>query len=208
MTPLALYQDAESKIGQEGARKRWRLACHAMAPACTDQKALALYAVACASHKRADWRDAARALATPWGIQNAKPAFVPTEPRPATLLEFLSNAGGLADTQGDLKAMDAHLWHKAKAFRRRLVRPDGLSLDYAADLAFERGYFDDIPPPCWTDSENTHPVTERMLLEAIGAELAGRVRLPNACENAPYYVEPEPEDYERAWNEAYYEEAA
>jgi hypothetical protein len=49
-----------------------------------------------------------------------------------------------------------------------------------------------------------------MMLDAIRRELAGRVRLPNACENAPYYVEPEPDDAERLWAETYpeYEEAA
>lgn len=82
MTPLALYQAAESGAGTEGARKRWRMACHAMAPLATDAKALALYATACETHKRADWKAAARALATPWGIQNnAKPAPKPERQR-------------------------------------------------------------------------------------------------------------------------------
>jgi hypothetical protein len=152
---------------------------------------------------------AARAMAAPWGIQKPAPAPRP-EPRPATLLEYLSASGGLADTGGELTAMDAHLWHKAKPFRRRLVNPAGMSLDYAADLAFERGYFDDIPCPSWEAGDNQHPVTPAMMLDAIRRELAGRVRLPNACENAPYYVEPEPDDAERLWAETYpeYEEAA
>ena len=38
---LALYRKAESMAGQEGSRKRWRLAAHALAPLTGDAAAQA-----------------------------------------------------------------------------------------------------------------------------------------------------------------------
>lgn len=208
---MTLYRDAESKAGQEGSRKRWRMASQALALVTDDPAGQAAFATANASHKRADWRIAARTLAK--AVSGAEtgpvaPIRAKAEPRALSLLEFFAAAGGLQDTGGDLRAMDAHLWHRAAAFRRRLVSPAGLTLDYAADLAFERGYFDDIAPGAWDSPDNAHPVTQRILLEAIQRELAGKLRLPNACAEAPFYVAPEPDDAERLYAETFPEDDA
>lgn len=69
-----------------------------------------------------------------------------------TLCEFLANQGGLrtvaasglpAVGASDLRAIDARAWHRAKPFRRRLVRDDGkgVSPDHATLIAWEAGYF-------------------------------------------------------------------
>jgi hypothetical protein len=49
-----------------------------------------------------------------------------------------------------------------------------------------------------------------MLLQAIRAELAGKVRTPGTVGELTPYVEPEPADYDAAWAEAYpeWQEAA
>ena len=99
--------------------------------------------------------------------------------------------------------MGADRWHRAKAFRPRLVRPDGMCTDVACDMAWERGYFDDAPVPAWDGPDNMHPVTPAMLLEAIERELAGRPRYPNG-NDAPYLV-PEWDDAE--WEAAFPEDA-
>lgn len=208
---LKLYADAEAKAGQEGSRKRWRMASQALALVTDDAAGQKAFAVACESHKRADWRIAARTLAKAVsGPENGIPAPVREKPAPRalTMLEFFAAAGGLQDTQGDLKAMDAHLWHRAAPFRRKLINPGGLSLCYAADLAFERGYFDDIAPSAWDSPDNAHPVTAAILLDAIQRELAGKPRVPNACADAPYFVAPEPDDAERLYAEAFAEDDA
>jgi antirestriction protein ArdC len=129
--------------------------------------------------------------------------YRPTSKPPMTLLEFLSRAGGLRDDGGELRGMDAHLWHRAKPFRRRLVAVTGMGLDYACDLAWERGFFDDVPNPAWDSDDNMHPVTQSMLLAAIRAEMFGKPRYAHGL-----YVEPEPSDYAERWEEAYPEEAA
>lgn len=197
---LKLYRAAESGAGQEGARKRWRLACHALAPLCADAKARALYETASETHKRADWRNAARAMAVTMGEAMKAPA-VKAQPRPMSLCEFLAAAGGLADRGGDLASMGGAQWHKAKAFRRKLIRPDGLCTDYACDLALERGYFDHVARPAWGGPDNMHPVTPAMLLEAIEREMAGRPVYPAESDGAPY-VDPA-WGGEEMWNDAY-----
>lgn len=60
-----------------------------------------------------------------------------------SICEFLAARGGLKDRGGDLRAMDAHLWHRAVPFRRKLVNDAGMSLDAAALAAWEAGYFGD-----------------------------------------------------------------
>jgi hypothetical protein len=201
---LKLYDAAERGAGTEGARKRWRLACHALAQLTDDRAAQAAYALACETHKRADWRIAARELAVALGAAEKRPVAPPKPERmPATLCEFLAASGGLADRGGDLAAMGADRWHRAKAFRPRLVRPDGMCTDVACDMAWERGYFDDAPVPAWDGPDNMHPVTPTMLLDAIERELAGRPRYPNG-NDAPYIV-PEWDDAE--WEAAYPEDA-
>lgn len=198
---LKLYRDAEDGAGREGSRKRWRLASHALAMHTTAPMALQAYAKACETHKRADWREAARALATAIDATLARPATVKPEPRGATLIEYLAASGGLRDEGGELGAMDAQLWHRDRAFRPRLIKPDGLALDYACDLAWERGYFDHVANPAWDSADNMHAVTPTMLLDAIRAELAGRPRYAGVIVDPAY-------DDEELWSEAYPEQVA
>ena len=204
--PLKLYADAESKAGQPGARKRWRLACHALAPLVTDPAALQAYATAGETHKRADWRTAAKSMAAALqGIAPA-PAVIKPERAPMSLCDFLSRAGGLRDTGGDLKAMGAHLWHRRAAVRRRLVTDSGLALDYAADLAAERGYVSGYASPSLgmgaDRDDELHRLGVGALLEAIEREIAGTPCYPAESDWAPY-VEPEPEDYDSVYAETW-----
>ena len=207
MSPaLKLYQAAESAAGQPGARKRWRLACHALAPLVTDTVALQAYETAQATHKRADWRTAAKAMAGALqGIAPA-PAVIKPERAPMSLCEFLSRAGGLRDTGGDLKAMGAHLWHRRASFRRKLVTDTGLALDYAADLACERGYVSGYASPSLgmgaDRDDELHRLGVGALLEAIEREIAGTPCYPAESDWAPY-VEPEPADYDSVYAEAW-----
>lgn len=86
---------------------------------------------------------------------NAKPGV--------SLLEFISEKGGVADPGGDLASMGAQDWHKGKAFKKKLVRDDGRTLDDLAMAAFEAGYF-----PGLTDRPTIND-----LLDAMGRELGG-----------------------------------
>lgn len=153
----------------------------------TQTKALALYAKACESHKRADWRLACHALAAVLQAGDA-PAKAPTPirastPKPArasrvpSLCEFLAKQGGLHDAGGELRARDAELWHKGRPFMPRLVKPGGLSLESAAEIAWEHGYFPGAVVD-WNSDANMHPVTGDDLLAAIDRELAGRPTYP------------------------------
>jgi hypothetical protein len=207
MSPaLKLYKAAESGAGQPGARKRWRLACHALAPLVTDKAALQAYATAGETHKRADWRTAAKAMANVLqGIAPA-PAVIKPERPPMSLCEFLSRAGGLRDTGGDLKSMGAHLWHRRGAFRRKLVTDSGLALDYAADLACERGYVSGYASPSLgmgaDRDDELHRLGVGELLSAIEREIGGTPCYPAESDLAPY-VEPEPEDYDALYAETW-----
>lgn len=137
-------------------------------------KALALYKRACTSHKRTDWRLACHALAAV--VQ--EPQRVVTQPdhrdQPVvgerSLIQFLAKEG-LRDDGGELSALDAEHWHKDQPFRRRLVRPDGRSLENVAEAAWEAGFFPDACPD-WDSADNAHAVTEADLIEAIRRELA------------------------------------
>ena len=207
MSPaLKLYKAAESGAGQPGARKRWRLACHALAPLVTDKAALQAYAMAGETHKRADWRAAAKAMAAALQVIAPAPAPIKPERPPMSLCEFLSRAGGLRDTGGDLKSMGAHLWHRRAAFRRRLVTDTGLALDYAADLACERGYVSGYASPSLgmgaDRDDELHRLGVGELLSAIEREISGTPCYPAESDWAPY-VEPEPEDHEALWAETY-----
>ena len=206
---LKLYRDAESQAGQPGARKRWRLAAHALATLTSDTGAQLAYATACATHKRADWRIAAKALFRAVGGKEPVSAVAIPERKPMTLLAFLSRAGGLKDTGGDLKAMGAEHWRRRAPFRRKLISDTGLALDYAADLAAERGYVAAYASPSLVTTANMdddlHPVSAAALLEAIERELAGHDCLPVESDWVPY-VEPEPDDvdalYAETWPES------
>jgi hypothetical protein len=204
---LKLYQAAESGAGQPGARKRWRMAAQALALVTDDADGQKAFAVATESHKRADWRMAARTLAKALGAPEKRPSVaVKPERAPMTLCEFLSRAGGLRDTGGDLQAMGAHLWHRRGAFRRKLVTDTGLALDYAADLACERGYVSGYASPSLgmgaDRDDELHRLGVGALLEAIEREIAGTPCYPAESDWAPY-VEPEPEDHEALYAETW-----
>lgn len=158
--------------------------------------ALALLERAETTHQRADWRQAARALgAALVALQVAPPAPEPAQapvapptseevdtyreererlsaPRAGpSLIEFLAERG-IRDPGGELRGRDLESWHRARPFRRRLVRPDGMSLEAAAEAAFEAGYFDHVP---WSDMDRC-PVTDDMLIAAIEREACGDFR--------------------------------
>lgn len=99
---------------------------------------------------------------------------VPARPfhprRDPSLLEFLS-IRGVCDDGGELAARDLDRWHREVPFRKRLVRADGVSLETAARMAWESGYFDDVAVPSWDSSDNMHPVTPDMLIQAMDREL-------------------------------------
>ncbi len=90
--------------------------------------------------------------------------------RDPSLCEFLS-VRGICDDGGELSSRDLDRWHREAPFRRKLVRADGVSLERAAMMAFEAGYFPDVPQPLWDGPDNMHPVSEAMLLEALESEL-------------------------------------
>lgn len=83
--------------------------------------------------------------------------------KPENIMEFLADQGGLKDEGGELKAMDAHRWHRGKVGQRRLVHPDGLSLDEARERAEEQGFL-------------RHGSTPNDLLDAIQETMAGNDR--------------------------------
>ncbi len=199
---LKLYTAAEAGAGTEGARKRWRLACHALAPLTQDRAALAAYALASETHKRADWRMAARAMAEALGAAPRPVAVIKPAALPATLCEYLAASGGLQDRGGELKGMGADQWHKAKAFRRRLIRVDGMSLDHAADLAHERGYLLGYAAPTlgMGATDDYHPATVEALLEAIDREMAGRPCYPSESDVVPEWSDAD-------WEATYPEDA-
>lgn len=207
---MTLYRDAESKAGQEGSRKRWRMASQALALVTDDPAGQKAFQTATQSHKRADWRVAARTLAKAIsGPEIGVAVAIKPAPAPMSLCEFLSRAGGLKDTGGDLKSIGAHEWHRGAPFRRKLISDAGLSLDYAADLASERGYLVGYAAPTLgmgaSMDDDLHRIGVDQLLEAIAEELAGRPCYPAESDWAPY-VEPEPEDvdalYVETWPES------
>lgn len=86
-------------------------------------------------------------------------------PRPAdmfgkSLTEYLTAAGGLDDTGGELAAFDADV---GKVGRNRLARAGGKSLDEAAMAAWERGYFPGMA---------REDVTPNMLIDALRDQAA------------------------------------
>lgn len=100
-----------------------------------------------------------------------------------SLLDFISRSGGLKDTGGELRTMDAERWHRDRAFRSKLVRENGRSLEDMAQRAHDAGYFPEVPPARMEGGENMQAVSGDALLEAIRQELAGKPR--HAKEAAP-----------------------
>jgi hypothetical protein len=99
-----------------------------------------------------------------------------------TLLEFIARRGGIVDTGGELKAMDADRWHRGKPGMPRLIRESTddhrqaalgpkaerkpINPDDVALAAWEEGYF----------PEHTERPTTDDLFEAIREELNGKPR--------------------------------
>lgn len=92
------------------------------------------------------------------------------------LATFVSKLGGIRDDGGELVARDADRWHRDSPFRRKLVNPDGVSLEEAAQRAYDAGYFPDVAPPSMEGGGNMQAVTADDLLRAIDDELAGKRR--------------------------------
>ncbi|WP_313011161.1 zincin-like metallopeptidase domain-containing protein [Brevundimonas sp.] len=104
-------------------------------------------------------------------ITTPEPVARPFHPRrDPSLCEFLS-IRGICDDGGELAARDLDRWHREAPFRRKLVRPDGVSLETAARQAWEAGYFDHVPAPTMDSSDNMHPVSPEMLIAALDREL-------------------------------------
>lgn len=64
--------------------------------------------------------------------------------KPKTLAEWLSDNGGVKEYSGELAGMNAELFHKGKPFQKKLVRDNGMELDDAALMAWEKGYFPEL----------------------------------------------------------------
>lgn len=176
---LTLYASAETGAGQTGSRKRWRTAAQALALLTDDATGQRAFVTASASHKRADWRAAARALAEALQGRLAEASPPPTATRrEKSLLEYLASRGGIADDGGELAQMGADCWHRGRAFRPMLVKPTGRTLEDAAQDAWESGYFPNVAPPAMNSAHVMHAVTPAMLLDAIERELGGRLVLP------------------------------
>lgn len=90
--------------------------------------------------------------------------------RGQSLMEYLARRGGIADTGGELRAMDAELWHRGRPFMPRLLRDEGHTVGDAAVAAQEAGYLRER----FGDADNR--ATPQELIDAIHDELRGRPR--------------------------------
>jgi hypothetical protein len=86
-------------------------------------------------------------------------------------------AGGIQDTGGDIAAMGGNDWHRGQPGRRKLINPEGMRIEEAAQRAHDAGYFPDHP--------DVPDINE--FLSALQDELNGRQR----------YVPPEGEALKR-----------
>lgn len=107
------------------------------------------------------------------------------EKKPLSLLEFISQRGGILDEGGDLKSMGAHEWHKGKVGKGKLIKETGKKADDIALAAQEAGYFPERNPE--------DRITINDLYEKIDKELRGEKQYPHdfiamAAED-PAYVE-------------------
>lgn len=165
-------------------------------------EALSAYRLACETHKRADWRIACHKLAAvlmdgaglgPAPVKVAKPA----KAKPvATLAEFLA-VRGIRDEGGEMSNIQADRWHKARPFQRRLVRPDGVTLETAANAAWEAGYFPHVAAPDMDGPDNMHAVTPQMLIDALDREMSGQPIRPMDEMGEDYWMAIELERFER-----------
>jgi hypothetical protein len=100
------------------------------------------------------------------------------------LATFVSKLGGIRDDGGELVARDADQWHRDSPFRRKLVNPQGVSLEEAAQRAYDAGYFPDVPPPSMDGGGNMQAVSGDDLLRAIDDNLAGKRRFARPADQA------------------------
>lgn len=124
-----------------------------------------------------------------------------------SLVPFLCRQGGVRDDGGEVSALTG-------TKRHRLIRADGLSLDRACERALEAGYFPEheVAGGRGTESlaaairyggRDAETMTVAALLDAIDAELRGRLRWPK------WHEPPAPEqDSEQAEHEAASEDRA
>jgi hypothetical protein len=100
------------------------------------------------------------------------------------LATFVSKLGGIRDDGGELVARDADQWHRDSPFRRKLVNPQGVSLEEAAQRAYDAGYFPDVAPPSMDGGGNMQAVSGDDLLRAIDDNLAGKRRFARPADQA------------------------
>lgn len=82
-----------------------------------------------------------------------------------SLTKFIADNGGIRDDGGELRALDGELWHKSKAYQKKLIgEADGA--DGWGMKAWEAGYFPEL----------AERPTERQLLDAIADEMRGKPR--------------------------------
>ncbi|CAO3403522.1 hypothetical protein [Azospirillum palustre] len=106
-----------------------------------------------------------------WGLRLVENGVQPTaQPaptkRPRSLFEFLASKGGIQDQAGELRALD--LKRQFLPRQGALVRPGGLTLDRARELAEEAGY---IRPSDRAEGFGRTEITD--LLDAIDREGRG-----------------------------------
>lgn len=120
-------------------------------------------------------------------VINAMRAPEAAERRGKSLVEWIAERGGIEDRTGDVAAMGGGDWHKAKAFRRKLLRDfdtrqadmiGGVGSDNSADRLFEsaisEGYFPAIAARLNSEDATSADAPDlNEFLNAIGNELRG-----------------------------------
>lgn len=102
-------------------------------------------------------------------------------PSGMTLLDFIAASGGIEDRGGDIASMGGDKWHKAKPFRRKLLKAyndaqgniiggdDTNSIERLFDAAISEGYFPDL----LARREAGEKLDTADFLDAIRSELSG-----------------------------------
>jgi len=90
-----------------------------------------------------------------------------------TLLEFISQNGGVRDDGGELAQIGADIWNRQGAWRSRAVRDEGLSLEQMADRARAAGFFGDVADATADSADNYQRISSQDVINAIEGELRG-----------------------------------
>lgn len=93
-----------------------------------------------------------------------------------SLLAFISKNGGVRDDGGDLASIGADRWNRQGAWRSRVVRDDGLSMEDMAQRARDAGYFDEVTDAAADSADNYQRLSSGDLTKAIDDELRGNAR--------------------------------